>query len=157
MTDGIHISREVADKEGVPHDLDANAAGPYRFPNPRRRIIPGYLYLAGALWAGIGQLLFLAGLCLVLGAWHLLAAHPVRSTQEEALDMAAGRVVFPIGHASAALAFSGLRSRPRWQIVAYSGDEPPTQRALIEIDAVSGSVVGEPYVELIPEPPAKDG
>ena len=53
MTEGIHIPREVADAEGVPEDLDANVVGPYRFPDPRRRRLASWLYLAGAAVVGV--------------------------------------------------------------------------------------------------------
>jgi hypothetical protein len=32
-------------------------------------------------------------------------------------------------------------------VVLYSASEPPDQRALVVVDAVSGDVVEEPYIE----------
>jgi hypothetical protein len=43
--------------------------------------------------------------------------------------------------------FRGIRSRPQWSVVLYSAEEPPDQRALVVVDAVSGEVADEPYVE----------
>jgi hypothetical protein len=67
--------------------------------------------------------------------------------ENQAMTVAGAAVDFPIGHASAAVRFHGWRSRPRWSVVLYSASEPPDQRALVVVDAVSGDVVEEPYVE----------
>jgi hypothetical protein len=153
---GIHIQREVAEAEGLPEDLDANVVGPYRFPDPRRRRVGGWIYaiVAAALaipavsvplfWVGVGLLATLA-------AWHFSAGWPLGLEQEEALTRAAARVPFAVGHASAAITFHGVRARPRWSVVMYSADEPPTERALVEFDAVTGASVGEPFVEAVPK------
>lgn len=152
---GIHIPLDVAEAEGLPEELDANIAGPYRFPDPRRRRTAGWIYtlVAAALivpassvplfWVGVGVLA-------VLAAWHFAAGWRLGLEQEEALARAAAQVPFAVGHASAALTFHGMRARPRWSVVMYSADEPPTERALVEFDAVSGTSVGEPYVEAVP-------
>lgn len=157
MSDGIHIPREVADAEGVPEDLDANVLGPYRFPDPRRRRIASWLYLVGAAvvavlamaesaaWVGVGVLVLLA-------VWHAVSAWPLGIEQEEALERAARVVPFPVGHASAAVTFSGVRARPRWHVVVYSAEDPPRRRALVQFDAVAGSQEGDVYVEDVPAP-----
>ena len=153
--DGIEIPREVADKEKVPEDLDSTRIGPYRFPDPRRRRTSAAIYL---LLAGVIALvvpsspgrLAAVGLSLVLAGWHWLAAWPRRIGPETALATAATGAPFPIGQASAALTFHGWRSRPRWHVVVYDPGQPPAQRALILVDAVSGERVGEPYVETLP-------
>jgi hypothetical protein len=154
---GIHIDREVAEAAGMEEELDSNVVGPYRFPDPRRRRVAGWIYLAGAaalavpaalsvpgLWAGVGLLIG-------VGLVHLAAAWPLGIEQEEALDRAAATVEFPVGHASAAVTFHGLRSRPRWQVLLYSADEPPSRRALVQVDAVGGEVLDAPYVEDVPQ------
>lgn len=153
--DGIHIPSEVAEAEGVPEDLDSGVVGPYRFPDPGRRRVAGYVYLLGAAALGalavstprlaIGALLLAA-----LAVWHLLAAFHLGIDQEEALARAAAAVPFPVGHASAAVTFHGLRGRPRWQVVVYSADEPPSRRGLATFDGVTGLPVGPLYVEDVP-------
>src|SRR4029079_12042454 len=60
------------------------------------------------------------------------------------------RAGVPVGHASAQLAWYGLRSRPAWRILLYSADDPPSLRGLVECDAVDGRGMGE-YTELTPE------
>ena len=158
MDDGIHIPRDVADAEGVPEELDAGIVGPYRFPDPRRRRVAGWIYLGAA--AAVGVLALAdpviwvgAGVLVVLAVWHLLASWPLGIEQEEALARAATAVSFPVGHASAAVTFVGVRSRPRWHVVLYDAQDPPSRRALVEFDAVTGVAVGEVYTEAIPEVP----
>ena len=151
---GIEIPRDVAEHEQVPEDLDSTRIGPYRFPDPRRRRTAGAIYLglaavvalavpnAPGRWVGVA-------LALVLSGWHWSAAWPRRVEPETALATAATVAPFPIGHASAALTFHGWRARPRWHVVVYESSDPPSQRALIVVDAVTGERVGEPYVEEI--------
>jgi hypothetical protein len=55
-----------------------------------------------------------------------------------------------VGHASAQLAWRGLRSRPTWRILLYSADEPPTKRGLVLVDGIDGSTVAH-FVEDNPE------
>lgn len=156
MTDGIHVPRDVADQAGLPADLDSSVAGTYRFPDPRRRRVPAYIYATAVPLAALGRLWFLAFVCAVLAVWHWLAAHQLVLNQEQALAKAAGTVPFAVGHASAALAFVGVRSRPRWQVVLYSAEDPPRQRALVEVDGVNGEALGDPYVEELADPGITD-
>lgn len=165
MTDGIHIPADVAEAEGVPDELDSSIVGPYRFPDPQRRRIAGWIYLGVAVplaALALAEPLIWSGVALlgVLAAWHMAAAWPLAMDQEEALKEAASVVGFPVGHASAAVTFVGWRSRPRWHVVMYSADEPPTERALVQFDAVSRDLQGEVYTEAVPavdvEPTAED-
>ena len=155
MTDGIHIPADVAEAEGVPDELDSSIVGPYRFPDPRRRRLSGWIYLGVAvLLAGLAvnqPLMWLGvGLLVVLACWHLAASWPLEVDQENALAKAATHVDFPVGHASAAVTFVGWRSRPHWQVILYSADEPPSQRGLVQFDAVSGDLSQAVYVEDVP-------
>lgn len=155
LADGIHIPGEVAEAAGVPEDLDAGTVGPYRFPDPGRRRVAGFVYSAAALVCGVLAVAtprFLVGALIlaVLAVWHLLAGLPLGIDQEEALARAAAVVPFAVGHASAAVTFHGLRGRPRWQVVVYSADEPPSRRGLVQFDGATGRPVGEPYVEDVP-------
>lgn len=152
--DGIEIPREVADAEGVPEDLDANLGGPYEFPSPRRRRLSGVVYLAGAALAALGAVLGLpagmygiAGLLLILGIYHFATAWDLIVGDNRALAEASRRVSFPVGHASAVVVFEGWRSRPIWQVMLYSADEPPSRRGIVRVDAAAGTVIGEPYEE----------
>lgn len=150
--DGIEIPRDVAEQEQVPEDLDSTRVGPYRFPDPSRRRTAGIAYLVLAVLVAVavpsspGRWVAVA-LSIALAGWHWLAAWSRKVEPGEALAKAAIDAPFPIGHASAALTFHGWRSRPRWHVVVYDAGEPPWQRALIVLDAVTGERVAEPYVE----------
>lgn len=146
---GIHIGEEVASAAGIDEELDANVVGLYRFPDPRRRRIGGWLYLAGAAiaFAAMPQA-WILGLGLAgIGAWHFASAWPLSVSEEEAMALAGASVGYVVGHASAAVTFHGWRARPRWSVITYSADEPPSQRALVVVDAVTGLAVGDPYWE----------
>ena len=158
--DGIRIPDEVARAEGVPEDLDSAVLGPYRFPSPLRRRTAALVYVAAAVLSGLGALAGLpSGLWVISGAFlvvaflHDRAAWPLVIEQEAALNTAAAQVPFAVGHASAALGFVGLRSRPVWNVILYSAEEPPDRRALVRLDATTGGRLDTPYLEDI-EPPA---
>ena len=151
---------EPSEHEGddLPEELDVTAyVGPYVFPDIRRRRIAGAIYVVvggAALWAGLaagnGGLVFAGIFLLVIAAYHFATAWHLAIDQTEALAVASRTVGFPVGHASAQLAWRGLLSRPVWRILVYSADEPPSIRGLVELDAVDGHVIGE-YTERNPE------
>jgi hypothetical protein len=147
-----------AEGDDLPEELDVTAyVGPYVFPDIRRRRIAAALYVvvgAAALAAGLaaanGGLVF-GGVALgVIAAYNFVAGWHLEIDQIEALAVASRTVGFPVGHASAQLAWRGLLSRPVWRILVYSADEPPSIRGLVELDAVDGHVIGE-YTERNPE------
>jgi hypothetical protein len=148
----------VPDTDALPEDLDVTAyVGPYVFPNMTRRRIAGALYLALAVVCLLGYAatsndgaLAAAILLAAIAAYHFIAGWNLEVDQTEALVVATRTVGFPVGHASAQLAWRGLRSRPAWRILLYSADEPPSMRGLVELDGVDGHVIGE-YTELNPE------
>ena len=154
------MSDETADDRGddLPEELDVTAyVGPYVFPDIRRRRIAAALYvLIGGctLWGGLASdnngLRLGGALLLVIAAYHFVAGWHLAVDQTEALAVASRTVGFPVGHASAQLAWRGLLSRPAWRILLYSADEPPSIRGLVELDAVDGHVLGE-YTERNPE------
>jgi len=152
-------------RDELPAELDAAGyVGPYAFPNVNRRRVPGTIYLALALaclveWlthAGASHVLvnrgFLgAAVALgLVGAYHLYTAWDLRVSDIDALAAAVRHVGFPVGHASAQLAWRGLRSRPTWRILLYSAENPPERRGLVLVDGVGGDVL-EDYVEQNPE------
>lgn len=149
--EGIHIERDLADSIAIEEELDSNVVGPYRFPTPMRRRISGWVFVVAA---GISLLTIdgawpVAVGFLALAAWQFAASWPMEIDEHKALEISAAEVDFPVGHASAAVTFSGWRSRPRWSVVLYSASEPPDQRGLVVVDAVSGEVAEDPYVEAI--------
>jgi len=148
----------LAMSDDLPEDLDVTAyVGPYTFPNINRRRIPGVIYsvaglasLAAWLASDNGGLLFAGVLLLAVAAYHFATAWTLRVDQTDALVIATRTVGFPVGHASAQLAWRGLRSRPVWRILVYSAETPPQTRGLVELDGVDGTVLGE-YTEPNPE------
>lgn len=160
------MAEDVSDEhqDQLPEELDVTAyVGPYVFPNINRRRIPAVMYaalavlcFAGWVWSTNTGLLAAAVLLAAISAYHFATAWNLAVDQTQALVVATRAVGFPVGHASAQLAWRGLRSRPVWRILLYSADEPPTMRGLVELDAVDGHVMGE-YTEPNPEDWSKFG
>ncbi|CAN5782431.1 hypothetical protein BH18ACT6_BH18ACT6_15390 [soil metagenome] len=148
--DGIHIPAETAEAAQVPADLDSASVGPYRFPSPLRRRTAAFIYLGLAVALAVALRDWRWSLVAVLGLWHLRAVWPLNLGADEALAAAAGAAPFPIGQASAAIIFSGWRSRPLWHVVLYDAAEPPAARALVVIDGVDGNQIGSVYTEQLP-------
>jgi hypothetical protein len=152
-------------RDALPEDLDVSGfVGPYQFPDNSRRRYPGIIYLViaalclitwlvkggddavlvnnGFLVAAV--LLGIAGLISLTSGWRM------HVDEKDALVAASKTVGFPVGHASAQLAWRGMRSRPTWRILCYSAEEPPQRRGFVLVDAVDGRVV-EHVVEDNPE------
>lgn len=151
--EGIHIDRDLADEIAIEEELDSNIGGEYRFPQPSRRRLAAWVYLVAGVLSG---LTFEGGWWVAIGfgalaLWQFASSWPLDVDEHEAMTTAASAVDFPIGHASASVRFVGWRSRPRWSVVMYSAAEPPDQRALVVVDAVSGQIAETPYVEDVAE------
>ncbi|MBJ31369.1 MAG: hypothetical protein CL466_08140 [Acidimicrobiaceae bacterium] len=152
----VGVPDDGAVRDRLPDDLDARGAGlvgPYVFPDNDRRRIPGVLYLFVAAATIVVVVLFdgsplvdsglvagAVGLGLV-GAYHLQAGWSLAVDEADALVAAVRAVGFPVGHASAQMAWRGLRSRPTWRVLVYSNESPPERRGLVFVDGVDGSVV----------------
>ena len=159
----VDVDDEYVDE--LPEDLNAvDFVGPYLFPNNSKRRIPGVLYvLIGVvclvLWfmnRSDGPVLINSGLALaaagliVVGLYHLQAGWDLAVDEQDALVAATKSLGFPVGHASAQMAWRGLRSRPTWRILAYSNESPPLHRAFIMVDGVDGEIIHQ-IVEDNPE------
>jgi hypothetical protein len=148
----------------LPEELDVTAyVGPYLFPSTRRRRVAAAIYAVLALLSAGGWiltdndgLLAAAVFLALVAAYHFVAAWPLDIDQTEALVIASRTVGFPVGHASAQLAWRGLLARPAWRILLYSADEPPSMRGLVQVDGVDGRPLGE-YTEQNPEDWSKFG
>jgi hypothetical protein len=88
---------------------------------------------SGLVLAAIGLAVF--GLFSITSGWRMSV------DETDALQVAQRALGFPVGHASAQQVWRGLRSRPTWRVLCYSADEPPSQRGLVLVDAVDGTVV----------------
>ena len=160
------MNDEIKDEEvtdALPEDLDIHGfVGPYQFPDNSRRRIPGFLYLFLSIvffsfsklfdsspftnWGYVASAITLA----LVGIYHLQAGWKLSIDETGALIEAAKTAGFPVGHASAQMVWRGMRSRPAWRVLLYSSESPPTQRGLVMIDAVRGSVI-ESHFEKNPE------
>ena len=135
--------------DSLPEDLDVTAyVGQYQFPSMRRRRVAAVIYAvvgAFSIWgwtiSSNGGLLAAGIVLAVLAVHHWLTAWALNIDQTEALGTAAKAVGFPVGHASAQVAWRGFASRPTWRVLLYSAEEPPLTRGLAEIDGVDGEVL----------------
>lgn len=151
--DGIFIEKDLAASLDIEGELDSHVVGPYRFPSPRRRRISGWIFVAFAVVTFLvidGGWLPAIGF-VALALWQFASAWPLEIDEHRALEIAGAAVDFPVGHASAAVTFRGLRSRPRWNVVLYSAEEPPDRRGMVIVDAVTGALAEAPFVEAVPE------
>lgn len=151
----LEISEEVARAARVPDDLDATQREPYTIPTTRRRSTAAVVYVVGAVLSGLAVaagmpagLLAVGGLMLVLAGWHAVGAWRIEVLDPQALEIANRATDFAVGHASAAVGFDGWRARPIWNVLVFSADDPPSQRGLVRVDAVTGDVV-ETYTEAV--------
>lgn len=140
----------MSDKQGdkLPDDLDVTKyVGPYQFPSPRRRRTAAYsivvisiLSIIAGLISDNPVLMIAGGLGICIGVVFFFTAWPLNVNDLEALTSAASQAPFSVGHASAQLSFTGWLSKPMWRVVVFSSDEPPTQRGLVEINAVNKTI-----------------
>lgn len=161
----IEIPADVAEAAAIPEDLDSNLVGEYHVPDTNRRRRAAVVYFVGAVvvavlittgalpsamwWAAVAVLV-------VVGSYHLIASWNLEVREGEALDVANRTLEFPVGHASASLGFAGWRARPVWNVLVFSADDPPSQRALVMVDGIDGTVTDQ-YTEPVPAPPADSG
>lgn len=152
---GIEIPADVAEAARMPGDLDANAVDAHGVPDTRRRRQAGVVYAVAAVvsaGAGLGEVgdgfWILAVVFLGIAAYHMVAGKSLVIREGRALELANRSAGFPVGHASATLGFDGVLARPVWNVLVFSADDPPSERALVRVDALDGSIV-EQYLEAI--------
>ena len=151
---GGELRDEIRDE--LPADLDVTGfVGPYTFPDNGRRRTQAVIHLVvaaglAALWAAFADggvlvndgYLVVAALLAAAALYSFAAAKRLQVRELDALAAAAREVGFPIGHASAQMAWRGFLSVPTWRVLVYSADEPPTKRGLVVVDGATGEVLG---------------
>ena len=156
MPDDSPAPAEADFHDELPADLDVTGlVGPYLFPDNARRRTQGLIHLfvailLAALWAGFADggvlvndgYLVVAGILAVAAAYSFATARRLQVRELDALAAAAREVGFPVGHASAQMAWRGFLSVPTWRVLVFSADEPPTKRGLVVVDGVTGQVLG---------------
>jgi hypothetical protein len=70
-----------------------------------------------------------------------VAGRRLQIDETQALGSATRTIGFAVGHASAQLAWRGVWSLPVWRLLLYSAENPPTRRAMVIVDGISGEVV----------------
>ena len=152
---GIEIPEDIAGAARIPDDLDAGAPSEYAMPDVGRRRQTAIVYFAsaliaaGAALAGVSDGMWvLSVVLLAIAGYHVAAGKSLGVREARALELANRETSFAVGHASAALGFNGLLARPIWNVLVFSADDPPTERGLVRVDAIDGSIV-EQYVERI--------
>jgi hypothetical protein len=159
MVDGIDINQEDAEKALLPDDLNSLAVGSYIVPNPnRRKYYPFYVLLIVAI-TYIASLLLpfidftVSLIILVLVALMLFVINnKFLISQDEVIEKILNFIDHPIGYYSIALTFLfNLKNilTPVWTTIIYSHESPPKLKTIIEINAYSGEVLGDPYTESI--------
>ena len=153
---GIEVPEDIAEAVSLPEDLDANAVGDYYVPDVARRRQAGIFYLAGAAIIAGGIALglptgmwLMVAMLLAIGGFHFLAGWRLEVREWKALQVANQATGFPVGHASAQLNFDGWRSRPVWNVLVFSADDPPSQRGLVRVDGITAEVVDQ-FTEAVP-------
>ncbi len=113
-------------RDELPADLDVTGfVGPYTFPDNGRRRTQGLIHVAVAavlvaLWAAFADggvlvndgYLVAAAILAVAAAYSFAAARRLQVRELDALAAAAREVGFPVGHASAQMAWRGFLSVP---------------------------------------------
>lgn len=142
-------------RDRLPEELVAiTHSDEYSFPDNSRRRIPGIIYVTTGIAVAVLALIrgdegpfvntgLVAGavLLIVIGVYSISSGWRMRVDEQEALAAAGSAVGFIVGHASAQQVWRGLRSRPTWRVLCYSSENPPRQRGLVLVDAVSGLVL----------------
>lgn len=152
---GIEIPADVAESAGVPDDLDADAPVEYFVPDTAQRRQAAYVYIlaaavgAGAALSGLGTGFWaLTAGALVIAVYHLVSGTTLEVRERRALEVANQATTFAVGHASATVGFEGWLARPVWNVLLFSADDPPTERALVRVDGSNGEVI-DTYIEAI--------
>ena len=75
-----------------------------------------------------------------------------RIQQQEVIEKITDSIEHSIGYYSIALTFLfSIRNilTPVWTVIVYSHENPPQFKTIVEINALSGEIVTEPYTENI--------
>ena len=72
--------------------------------------------------------------------------------QQEVIEKITGSIEHSIGYYSIALTFLFKLKNiltPVWTVIVYSHENPPQYKTIVEINALSGKIVTDPYTENI--------
>ena len=159
MVDGIEIDKDVAEETLLPDDLNSLAVGSYVVPDPRKRSQYPYFVFAVLVITYLTSLVidfvtFTPTLIILLFVVILLFLidNKFRIQQQEVIEKITDSIEHSIGYYSIALTFLfSIRNilTPVWTVIVYSHENPPQFKTIVEINALSGKIVTEPYTENI--------
>ena len=159
MVDGIEIDKEVAEETLLPDDLNSLAVGSYVVPDPRKRSQYPFFVFAVLVITYLTSLVidfvtftptFIILLFVVIMLF--LIDNKFRIQQQEVIEKITDSIEHSIGYYSIALTFLfSIRNilTPVWTVIVYSHENPPQFKTIVEINALSGEIVTEPYTENI--------
>ena len=159
MVDGIEIDKEVAEETLLPDDLNSLAVGSYVVPDPRKRSQYPFFVFAVLVITYLTSLVidfvtFTPTFIILLFVVILLFLidNKFRIQQQEVIEKISDSIEHSIGYYSIALTFLfSIRNflTPVWTVIVYSHENPPQFKTIVEINALSGKIVTEPYTENI--------
>ena len=159
MVDGIEIDKDVAEETLLPDDLNSLAVGSYVVPDPRKRSQYPYFVFAVLVITFLTSLVidfitFTPTFIILLFVVILLFLidNKFRIQQQEVIEKITDSIEHSIGYYSIALTFLfSIRNilTPVWTVIVYSHENPPQFKTIVEINALSGKIVTEPYTENI--------
>ena len=159
MVDGIEIDKDVAEETLLPDDLNSLAVGSYVVPDPRKRSQYPYFVFSVLVITYLTSLVidfvtFTPTFIILVFVIILLFLidNRFRIQQQEVIEKVTGSVEHSIGYYSIALTFLfSIRNilTPVWTVIVYSHENPPQFKTIVEINALSGKIITEPYTENI--------
>ena len=159
MVDGIEIDKDVAEETLLPDDLNSLAVGSYVVPDPRKRSQYPFFVFAVLVITYLTSLVidfvtFTPTFIILLFVVFLLFLidNKFRIQQQEVIEKITDSIEHSIGYYSIALTFLfSIRNilTPVWTVIVYSHENPPQFKTIVEINALSGEIVTEPYTENI--------
>ena len=159
MVDGIEIDKDVAEETLLPDDLNSLAVGSYVVPDPRKRSQYPFFVFAVLVITYLTSLVidfvtFTPTFIILLSVVILLFLidNKFRIQQQEVIEKITDSIEHSIGYYSIALTFLfSIRNilTPVWTVIVYSHENPPQFKTIVEINALSGEIVTEPYTENI--------
>ena len=159
MVDGIEIDKKVADETLLPDDLNSLAVGSYVVPDPRKRAQYPYFvisvlvitYITSQIITFVSFIptfVILTFVILIL----FIVDNKFKIQQQEVIEKIKGSIEHSIGYYSIALTFLFKLKNvltPVWTVIVYSHENPPQYKTIVEINALSGKIVTDPYTENI--------
>jgi hypothetical protein len=159
MVDGIEIDKDVAEETLLPDDLNSLAVGSYVVPDPRKRSQYPYFVFAVLVITYLTSLVidfvtFTPTFIILLFVVILLFLidNKFKIQQQEVIEKITDSIEHSIGYYSIALTFLfSIRNilTPVWTVIVYSHENPPQYKTIVEINALSGKIITEPYTENI--------